>query len=45
MVMAKIDSCINFANLPLLGSSSYCHSYYPEAPNARVKYVAHKASC
>ena len=27
------------------GSCTYSHSYCPEAPNARVKYVAHRASC
>ena len=36
---------LNFANLPLLGNSTYSYSYCPEAPNARVKYVAHRASC
>ena len=36
---------LNFANLPLLGSCTYSHSFFPEAPNVRVKYVAHRASC
>ena len=35
----------NFANLPILGSCTYSQSYYPEDANARVKYVAHWASC
>ena len=30
---------LNFANLPLLGSCTYSHSYCLEAPNACVKYV------
>ena len=36
---------LNFANLPLLGSGTSSHSYCPEAPDAHVKYVAHRASC
>ena len=28
---------LNFANLPLLGSCTYSHSYCPEAPNVLVK--------
>ena len=36
---------LNFANLPLLGSCTYSHSDCPGAPNACVKYVAHRASC
>ena len=35
----------SFADLPLLGSCIYSHSSCPGAPNARVKYVAHRASC
>ena len=34
-----------FSNLTLLGSCTYSHSYGPEAPYARVKYVAHGAFC
>ena len=33
---------LNFANSPILGS---CTHSLPEAPDARVKYVAHTASC
>ena len=36
---------LNSANLPLLGSWTYYHSYCHEAPIERVKYVAHGASC
>ena len=39
MFFKALASRSNFANLPLLGSSTYSHSYCPEAPNARVKYV------
>ena len=36
---------LSYANLPILDSCTYSHSYRPEAPDARVKYVAQKASC
>ena len=36
---------LNFTSLPILSSCTYSQSYCPEAPNARVKYVAHRASC
>ena len=35
---------LNFADLPLLGSCTYPHSYCPGAPDAHVKYVTHRAS-
>ena len=33
---------LNFAKLSLLGRCTYSHSYCSEAPNTRVKYVAHR---
>ena len=43
MFFKALQQGLNFVNLPLLGSCTYSHSYCPEAPNARVKYVAHRA--